>query len=110
MTFEDWWQEHGSMFTTPEQAAGAAWSAAKPPARVAIEDPDYPGDASRTMWCDACVAEVACPQCESPAGVPCKGAALHMPRRPGAGHGNGKRYIVGHHYLRRDLYLGRSWA
>ena len=97
------------MFTAPEQAAGAAWAAAKPPGRVAVEDPDYPGDASHTMWCDPCVAEVACPQCESPAGVPCKGAALHMPRHNGP-HGNGKRYTTGHHYLRGDAHRGRPWA
>lgn len=95
MTFEQWWTKHGGMFSDSKQAAHAAWHARGPGGRVPIPDPD---DAKKIMWCEPCVATVSCPMCESPAGVPCKGAALFMSR----GHANGRRYVLTVHYARRD--------
>ena len=98
MTFEAWWTEHEGLFTTPIDAARAAWKASPPPGRVPVDDPDYPGDANKTMWCDPCVVERACPHCKSAVGVPCKGAALFMP----SGHPNGKRYVLTVCYKRKN--------
>lgn len=103
MTFEEWWAKHEPMFSDPKQAASAAWHARRPPGRVPIPDPDYPDDVSKTMWCELCVAAVACPHCGSPAGVPCRGA-LFMSN----GHANGKRYILTVHHRRRDAHIAKK--